>query len=373
MKKTMQAVAVAVLGMALAAPVWAYGTKSVSGYGIKVTRDADNPRLFHVTGTPSIELQRECPCWLKLSVEDGSRGYYDFFVPYKVFKKTPIDATGMVDNFERAFTVIIMSGRDRQWTVGVIHSGSRPSGQHPTQAQFNIDPNDPFKCEVSYNIAEDERYPLEHIILEIYRIMHQKWLVHHGPVEIPPKLRATVSCPRFHWGQHYSMNMKVYNSDGTARSGGVGDSYVTPPLPAPSPSNPEPTPPTEAASCGHVAIVPTMPKALSGGEDAADHWLRISNPSAASISVTVDGRDRAGTKGGTYRRELPAYRSVRVNMRDVEAAFDVTDPEGWWTLTVAGSGPLYAAATMRQGAATRFIPVERPATCTTGAVTRAGG
>ena len=92
-----------------------------------------------------------------------------------------------------------------------------------------------------------------------------------------------------------------------------------------------------------------MPKALSGGEDAADHWIRISNPGAASISVTVDGRDRAGTKGGTYRRELPAYRSVRVNMRDVEAAFNVSNPAGWWTLTVAGTGPLYAAATMRQG------------------------
>ena len=126
------------------------------------------------------------------------------------------------------------------------------------------------------------------------------------------------------------------------------------------------TPPPAAAPGGHVAIVPSMPKALAGGEDAADHWLRISNPSAASISVTVDGRDRAGTKGGTYRRELPAYRSVRVNMRDIEAAFDVTDPEGWWTLTVAGTGPLYAVATMRQGAATRFIPVERPATSPTG-------
>ena len=115
-----------------------------------------------------------------------------------------------------------------------------------------------------------------------------------------------------------------------------------------------------------------MPKALPGDEDAADHWLRIANPGAASITFTVTGRNDAGTKGGTYRRELPAYRNVKVKMRDVESAFDV-EPEGWWTLTVTGSGPLYTSATMKQGDARRFVPVERPATCGTGPVTRTGG
>ena len=125
-------------------------------------------------------------------------------------------------------------------------------------------------------------------------------------------------------------------------------------------------------SLHHLAIVPAMPKALPGDEDAADHWLRIANPGAASITFTVTGRNDAGTKGGTYRGELPAHRSVKVVMRDVEAAFDV-EPEGWWTLTVTGSGPLYTSATMKQGDARRFVPVERPATCGTGPVTRTGG
>ena len=113
-----------------------------------------------------------------------------------------------------------------------------------------------------------------------------------------------------------------------------------------------------------------MPRTLGG--EGPDHWLRITNPGPAGIRFTIEGRDRAGTKSGTYRRELPAYRSVRVMMRDVEAAFDVVDPEGWWWMKVSGSGPIDVAATMRQGDARWFVPVERPATCGTGSVTRAG-
>ena len=138
----------------------------------------------------------------------------------------------------------------------------------------------------------------------------------------------------------------------------------------PDPEEPDHTHPVERYD--HIAIVPAMPKALPGDEDAADHWLRVSNLGAASITFTVTGHDDAGTKAGTYRRELPASRSVKVKMRDVETAFDV-EPEGWWTLTVTGSGPLYASATMKQGDARRFVPVERPATCPSGPVTRTGG
>ena len=115
-----------------------------------------------------------------------------------------------------------------------------------------------------------------------------------------------------------------------------------------------------------------MPRALPGDEEAADHWVRITNPGAASIRFTIEGRDESGAKGGTYRRELPAYRSVKVKMRDIQAAFDVTDPEGWWWLRVAGSGPIDVAATMKQGDARRFVPIKVPATCGTGPVTRAG-
>ena len=151
----------------------------------------------------------------------------------------------------------------------------------------------------------------------------------------------------------------------------------TPSAPEPGTSDPEtPSEPAPEACpverCDHLAIVPAMPRALSGDEGSPDHWLHVVNPGAAGIRFTIEGRDMAGTKAGTYRRELPAYRGVRVNMRDIETAFDVTDPEGWWRLVVTGSGPLEVVATMRQGDERRFVPVRTPATCGTGPVTRTG-
>ena len=138
-------------------------------------------------------------------------------------------------------------------------------------------------------------------------------------------------------------------------------------MPDPEPEAPDHTHPVER--CDHLAVVPAMPKALSGDEDAPDHWLRITNPGPEGIRFTIEGRDSAGVKAGTYRRELPAYRSVKVTMRDVEAAFDVADPEWWWRLVVTGSGALEVTATMRQGDERRFVPVKVPATCPGGAVT----
>ena len=149
----------------------------------------------------------------------------------------------------------------------------------------------------------------------------------------------------------------------------------TPPTPPePEPEVPEPDPEPEAPDhthpvCDHIAIVPAMPRALSGDEGTPDHWLRITNPGAEGITFTVTGRNDAGAEFGTYRRELPAYRSVKVLMRDIEAAFGVSAPEGWWTLTVTGSGTQYTSATMKQGDARRFVPVKVPATCPSGAVT----
>ena len=144
-----------------------------------------------------------------------------------------------------------------------------------------------------------------------------------------------------------------------------------PPEPEPEPEVPDPDPEAPDHShpverCDHLAIVPAMPRALSGDEDAPDHWIRITNPGAEGITFTVEGRDEAGTKAGTYRRELPAYRSVKVKMRDVEAAFDAAKPEGWWTLTVTGSGPLHVFPLMRDGEGREVLPVERPTECAGG-------
>ena len=231
--------------------------------------------------------------------------------------------------------------------------------------EFSIDDSDPFRCEIQYTLADRDLIYRGRPLSRVKIAYHWSPDPGHTTDYLVPvaatKQPVSIECPRFDYYQAYRVHLFAYDSNGrrlpwtSEFSTNRMDSYRSP-----------------KPRCGHVAIVPSMPKALSGGEDAADHWIRISNPGAASITVTVDGRDRAGTKAGTYRRELPAYRSVRVNMRAIETAFNVTDPEGWWTLTVAGSGPLYAAATMRQGGLRWFVPVERPATCDTGAVTRAG-
>ena len=141
--------------------------------------------------------------------------------------------------------------------------------------------------------------------------------------------------------------------------------------PEPEPDTPEPEACPAEPACDHIAIVPSMPRAMSGNEDAPDHWLRITNPHGESITVSVTGRDEHGTKSGTYRRELPAYRSVKVKMRDIEAAFDATEPEGWWTLTVTAGGTVHVVPMMRHGDTRIVLPVARPGSCPgPGGVTR---
>ena len=143
------------------------------------------------------------------------------------------------------------------------------------------------------------------------------------------------------------------------------------PLPEPEPETPEPEACPAEPACDHIAIVPSMPRTMSGNEDGPDHWLRITNPHGESITVSVTGRDERGTKSGTYRRELPAYRSVKVKMRDIEAAFDATEPEGWWTLTVTAGGTVHVVPMMRHGATRFVLPVARPGSCPgPGGVTR---
>ena len=244
--------------------------------------------------------------------------------------------------------------------------------------RFNIDADDPLRCEVAYSASETlspEWWASHHAAVGVYAT---NFTVEFQRISRSTRI-GTLSCGRFEWNKRYEARFRWWDavSDRFKIQDWVVVHHRTPPEPPPPPE-PEPeTPDPEPEACpvercDHIAIVPVIPRALSGDEDAPDHWLHVANPGAEGITFTVTGRDMAGTKGGTYRRELPAYRSVKVKMRDIEAAFDVSEPDGWWTLTVTGSGPLYVAATMRQGDARRFVPVERPAVCGTGAVTRTG-
>ena len=268
---------------------------------------------------------------------------------------------------------------DENGSGGAVGDGAGGAGVGGGSIRFVIDPDDPFRCEVEYELTDDVDRPnwytinlLREVGENDYRSFSPRLSFSIARGETVAR-RVTHDCGRFrhHDGLYWAVLLGSGGTDG--RGGRVEDSYRTPPAPTP-PEPPEPPPPEpepetpepEACPverCDHLAIVPVIPRALSGDEDAPDHWLHVANPGPGAVTFTVTGRDMAGTKGGTYRRELPAYRSVRVMMRDIEAAFDVSEPEGWWTLTVTGSGPLYVAATMRQGDARRFVPVERPAVC----------
>ena len=216
---------------------------------------------------------------------------------------------------------------------------------------------------------------------------------------------AYVSPPGWEWEWDTTYRLTVWDGGGDSPDGHIAtDECTTPPPPEPPSPPPEPEPPSpppepeppspppepeppsppepepdtpepEACpaepACDHIAIVPSMPRAMSGNEDAPDHWLRITNPHGESITVSVTGRDEHGTKSGTYRRELPAYRSVKVKMRDIEAAFDATNPEGWWTLTVTAGGTVHVVPMMRHGDTRIVLPVARPGSCPgPGSVTR---
>ena len=293
--------------------------------------------------------------------------------------------------------------------------------------RFNVDPANPLRCEVSYSFPHrPASWWTQHTIsvsvfvvdpyldVDLLDVRQTGEIGAIFPQASPPGTSSrtgTLSCGQFYgWDEEHHAQIYYWGTETNGQGSSVR--YTTPsapepppepepepPAPPPEPEPPDPEPPAPPPEpeppapppepevpdpeepdhthpverCDHIAIVPAMPRALSGDEGSPDHWLHVANPSEAGITFTITGRDMAGTKAGTYRRELPANRSVRVNMRDVEAAFDVSKPAGWWRMVVSGSGPLEVVATMRQGAERRFVPVRTPATCTSGPVTRTGG
>lgn len=133
----------------------------------------------------------------------------------------------------------------------------------------------------------------------------------------------------------------------------------------PGPTDPE-TPPTATCSgCDHVALVPSMPRAIAGEPDAQDHWLRVTNWAGSANRFVIEGWNNAGTKFGPYRLSLPAHGSLRVKMRDIQDEFadDESPAAGWWSLKVTGKRPLGVVAMVKRGEQRSTVPVLRPATC----------
>ena len=284
-----------------------------------------------------------------------------------------------------------------------------PGGGGPDgwgSVSFNVDPNNPLQCEVDFVAHYTGLTTIQLTVAQSSpsrNILNRTIRAGFGNHEA-----GRASCGTLAWNTSYSATISAVHSQGSTRH---TDTYNTPQEPepetpepetptTPTPSEPEapepeappepetpepetPAPPTPpepetpepepetpdpdarpvGPRCDHIAIVPSMPPAIAGEEGTPDHWLRITNPNPARTSFIIMGYDSAGSKFGTYRRELTGHRSVRVVMRDIEAAFDATDPEGWWRLIVTGSESLEVTATMRQGDMRRFVPVVQPEIC----------
>ena len=130
------------------------------------------------------------------------------------------------------------------------------------------------------------------------------------------------------------------------------------------------TPPSAPSSCDHIAIVPAIPPGVrvSAGDSRA-HWLRIMNPAPEAVTFAITGHDSTGAKYGTFRRTIPANGVLKARVRDIEAAFD-GDGTGWWSMLVTASGPVHVVATLLHTNGARVVlPVERPSTCPSGALT----
>ena len=337
--KALKTGAVVLLGMVLAAPVWGHPNNEVKAriYDRGLFQNPNDPEMHERLVCP--EPSGHDPANRLLSVEPWSADLRKLVIRADV-PDTTLPA--------HAFYIIYQH---------------LPTDNHPTDSFINI-----YRLDLSHTEQSGTEWSLftprlannrEYVVVA-YRDLRRGFEISLPGCE---HLHATI---------------------GTVPSPPEPEPPAPPPEPEPpSPPEPEPPEPEEpdpeepdhthpVERCDHIAIVPAMPRALTGDEGSPDHWLRISNLGAASINFAITGLDEGGTKAGTYRRELPASRIVRVKMRDVEAAFDV-EPEGWWRLVVTGSGPLEVVATMRQGAERRFVPVRTPATCPGGPVTRTGG
>ena len=359
MKKTMQAMAVAVLGMALAAPVWGHSNEEwVASEG------------FHPGGN-TMHPDAKPFAADEVRLEVSSEGVTPFGRPIVRFR-----VSGSIARCDFGRHYNPPSGCGGRGSENYRCGSACFLDVTPRNSTFIVESGDLHPGISGFAGDEFYDYPVDQTTARLHLDTEYVFAVIRLTYENNP------------WRGYYDVIRHVHFRTPSGWGGPRTPGPRSPPEPEPetptppepeSPSPPEPETPPDPEEpdpeepdhthpverCDHIAIVPAMPRALSGDEGSPDHWLHVANPGAAGITFTITGRDMAGTKAGTYRRELPANRSVRVNMRDVEPAFGV-EPEGWWRLVVTGSGPLEVVATMRQGAERRFVPVRTPATCARG-------
>ena len=183
--------------------------------------------------------------------------------------------------------------------------------------RFNVDPNDPLRCEVTYNVTADtlnrarrNGKSVRMTVSRPYSVGGTTYLSrHYGPIYIQQSNRSsTVSCGRFQWNEEYyaliieGANLRWYTI--------VHDEYRTPPD-RPEPPEPEPPEPEPQNTYSLPLVIAADNAGLTG-------FVRVINRAAQSGDVQIRAMDDTGKRFGPVSLAIGAAEAININSRDLE-------------------------------------------------------
>ena len=183
--------------------------------------------------------------------------------------------------------------------------------------RFNVDPNDPLRCEVTYNVTADtlnrarrNGKSVRMTVSRPYSVGGTTYLSrHYGPIYIQQSNRSsTVSCGRFQWNEEYyaliieGANLRWYTI--------VHDEYRTPPD-RPEPPEPEPPEPEPQNTYSLPLVIAADNAGLTG-------FVRVINRAAQAGDVQIRAMDDTGKRFGPVSLAIGVAEAINIDSRDLE-------------------------------------------------------